>query len=157
DRVVVLGRNPARIRTDFDIDIPQYRDRKSPSFLAYVDYIYKALTRPEEDVSRPNTVAAEPGANGRPRDKTRFQMLPHARPGGIAGFLELLEDRDGHDDLYKMADELGLGVDDLLPIVDAAVILGFAVVREGDVEATPEGLKFGEADIQQQKALFRDA
>jgi NitT/TauT family transport system ATP-binding protein len=157
DRVVVLGRNPARIRTDFDIDIPQYRDRKSPRFLAFVDFIYKALTRPEQDMAQPKAVAAEPGASGRAREKTRFQMLPHARPGGIAGFLELLEDRDGRDDLYKMADELGLGVDDLLPIVDAAVILGFAVVREGDVEATPEGLKFGEADIQHQKVLFRDA
>jgi hypothetical protein len=31
------------------------------------------------------------------------------------------------------------------------------VVREGDVEATADGLKFGEADIQQQKRLFRDA
>ena len=30
DRVIVLGRNPARIRSDFEIDIPQYRDRKSP-------------------------------------------------------------------------------------------------------------------------------
>src|SRR5215472_15968981 len=26
DRVIVLGRNPARIRADFEIDIPQYRD-----------------------------------------------------------------------------------------------------------------------------------
>ncbi len=46
DRVIVLGRNPARIRADFEIGIPQYRDRKSPRFLAYVDYIYKTLTRP---------------------------------------------------------------------------------------------------------------
>ena len=28
DRVIVLGRNPGRIRSDFEIDIPQYRDRK---------------------------------------------------------------------------------------------------------------------------------
>ena len=49
DRVIVLGRNPARIRSDFEIDIPQYRDRKSPRFLAYVDFIYKALTKPEDE------------------------------------------------------------------------------------------------------------
>jgi energy-coupling factor transporter ATP-binding protein EcfA2 len=53
DRVIVLGRNPARIRSDFEIDIPQYRDRKSPRFLAYVDYIYKILTRPEEEAPAP--------------------------------------------------------------------------------------------------------
>ena len=50
-----------------------------------------------------------------------------------------------------------MDVDELLPMVDASVMLGFAVVREGDVEITPEGREFGEADIQTQKHLFRDA
>src|SRR6201987_5284832 len=61
DRVIVLGRNPARIRSDFEIDIAQYRDRKSPRFLAYVDFIYKALTRPDEE-------AAVPGKGVQPGD-----------------------------------------------------------------------------------------
>ena len=156
DRVIVLGRNPARIRSDFEIDIPQYRDRKSPRFLAYVDFIYKTLTRPEEEASAP-LKAAQTASDGRPRERTKFQMLPHARPGGIAGFMELLADRGGRDDLYKLADELAMDVDDLLPIVDASVMLGFAVLREGDVEITPEGRTFGEADIQTQKQIFRDA
>jgi len=155
DRVIVLGRNPARIRSDFEIDIPQYRDRKAPRFLAYVDYIYKTLTRPDEEASAPGKPAQ--AAEGQPRERTKFQMLPHARPGGIAGFMELLTDRGGRDDLYKLADELAMDVDDLLPIVDASVMLGFAVLHEGDVEITPEGRTFGEADIQTQKRLFRDA
>jgi NitT/TauT family transport system ATP-binding protein len=155
DRVIVLGRNPGRIRSDFEIDIPQYRDRKSPRFLAYVDYIYKTLTRPQEEATVPGKAQA-PG-NGQPRERNKFQMLPHARPGGIAGFMELLTDRGGRDDLYKLADELSMDVDDILPIVDASVMLGFALLREGDVEITPEGRKFGEADIQTQKAIFREA
>src|SRR5271167_2416640 len=61
DRIIVLGRNPARIRSDFEIDIPQYRDRKAPRFLAYVDYIYKTLTRPEEEASVPGQAALQPG------------------------------------------------------------------------------------------------
>jgi NitT/TauT family transport system ATP-binding protein len=156
DRVIVLGRNPARIRADFEIDIPQYRDRKSPRFLAYVDYIYKALTKPSDELAAPQSALAQ-GGNGRGRERTKFQMLPHARPGGIAGFMELLVDRGGRDDLYKLADELAMDVDDILPIVDASVMLGFAVVNEGDVEITPEGRQFGEADIQTQKQMFRDA
>ena len=156
DRVIVLGRNPARIRSDFEIDLAQYRDRKSPRFLAYVDYIYKTLTRPEEEVAVPGKAAAT-SANGQRRERTKFQMLPHARPGGIAGFMELLADRGGRDDLYKLADELAMDVDDLLPIVEASSVLGFSVLREGDVEITPEGQTFGEADIQTQKQLFREA
>jgi NitT/TauT family transport system ATP-binding protein len=156
DRVIVLGRNPARIRSDFEIDIPQYRDRKSPRFLAYVDYIYKTLTRPQEETAAPDK-SAQVAGNGQPRERKKFQMLPHARPGGIAGFMELLADRGGRDDLYKLADELAMDVDDLLPIVEASAMLGFAVLREGDVEITPEGRRFGEADIQAQKALFREA
>jgi len=157
DRVVVLGKNPARIRTDFAIDIPHYRDRNSPRFLAYVDYIYKTLTKPDDQISAPKAVTAGSVADRRAKERTKFQMLPHARPGGIAGFMELLADRDGRDDLYKLADDLAIDVDDLLPIVDAAVLLGFAVVHEGDVEITSEGRAFGEADIQTQKAIFREA
>ncbi len=155
DRIIVLGRNPARIRSDFEIDLPQYRDRNSPRFLTYVDYIYKILTRPEEEAAAPGKAAA--AANGQTHERSKFQMLPHSRPGGIAGFMELLADRGGRDDLYKLADELSMDVDDLLPIVDAAVMLGFANLHEGDVEITPEGRRFGEADIQTQKAIFREA
>lgn len=50
-----------------------------------------------------------------------------------------------------------MDVDDLLPIVEASELLGFAVLREGDVEITPEGKGFAEADIQAQKMLFREA
>ena len=155
DRVIVLGRNPGHIRSDFEIDIPQFRDRKSPRFLAYVDYIYKTLTKPDEQASVPGK-AAQPG-DSKARERTKFQMLPHARPGGIAGFMELLADRGGRDDLYRLADELAMDVDDLLPIVDASVMLGFALLHEGDVEITPEGRRFGEADIQLQKQIFREA
>ena len=48
-------------------------------------------------------------------------------------------------------------VDDLLPIVDAAALLGFLKVEEGDVAITPSGRKFAESDILGQKELFREA
>src|SRR6201995_2879069 len=48
DRIIVLGRNPGHIRTDFRVEIPQLRDRKAPAFTQLVDYIYKVLTKPEE-------------------------------------------------------------------------------------------------------------
>ncbi len=154
DRIVVLGRNPGRIRTDFRVQISQPRERKSEPFTQLVDYIYKVLTRPD-------TAPAEaPQPTGpRPRDQRqmRYQMLPHARPGGIAGLLELLLDKGGRDDMYRLADDLAFEIDDLLPIVDAAQLLGFLTVEEGDAVITSGGTEFANSEILRQKEVFRDA
>src|ERR1017187_958433 len=155
DRIVVLGRNPGHIRTDFRVQIPQPRDRKSEAFTQLVDYIYKVLTRPD-------VLPAEiPGqkAEARPRDQRQmhYQMLPHARPGGVAGLLELLLDKGGRDDIYHLADDLAFEIDDLLPIVDAAQLLGFLKIEEGDAAITASGTEFANSEILRQKELFRDA
>ncbi len=149
DRVIVLGRNPARIRADFPIPLTQPRDRKSAEFLVYVDYIYKVMTQPELELAPP--------ARREPAAKPVLQVLPHAKAGGMAGLLEFLNDRGGKEDLYHLAEELLMEVDDLFPIVDEAVLLGFAKSREGDVEITPAGKAFAEADIAIRKRLFREA
>ncbi|HTW25113.1 MAG TPA: AAA-associated domain-containing protein [Candidatus Baltobacteraceae bacterium] len=149
DRILVLGHSPARLRADFRVPLEHPRDRKSAAFLLYVDYIYKVMTQPELELAPPT--AAQAGAKPAP------QALPHARPGGISGLLELLIDRGGSEDLYHVADDLHLEIDDMLPILDAASLLGFAKAREGDVEITPEGRAFAVADIPTQKTLFREA
>jgi len=149
DRVIVLGKNPAKIRADFRIGLRHPRDRNAPEFLLYVDYIYKVMTQPELEHALPPESAA--------RAKAAHSLLPHARPGGIAGLIELLADRGGADDLYHIAEELVMEVDDLLPIVEAATLLGFAASHQGDVELTPAGKAFSEADITARKELFRDA
>ncbi len=71
--------------------------------------------------------------------------------------MELLHDRGGRDDIYRLAEPLAMDVDDLLPIIEAATMLGFATLKEGDVELTREGIAFAEADILTRKVLFRDA
>jgi NitT/TauT family transport system ATP-binding protein len=53
--------------------------------------------------------------------------LPHVRVGCISGLLELVaEKRDGDGSIPQLAQRLHLEVDDLLPLLDAAVLLGFA-------------------------------
>jgi NitT/TauT family transport system ATP-binding protein len=155
DRIVVLGRNPGHIRTDFRVQLAQPRDRKSEPFTQLVDYIYKVLTRPDVVPAEAPEQQAEP----RPRDQRQmhYQMLPHARPGGVAGLLELLLDKGGRDDIYHLADDLAFEIDDLLPIVDAAQLLGFLTVEEGDAAITESGTEFANSEILRQKELFRDA
>ncbi len=153
DRVIVLGRNPARVRADFPVELSRPRDRKSQRFVELVDYIYKIMTQPDLALAVPGATAA---AAQKPV-RQKYQMIPHARVGGIAGLLELLQDRGGKEDLYRLAEDLIMDAEDLLPIIEASVLLGFATLKEGDVEITAEGTHFAEADILSRKILFRQA
>ena len=155
DRIIVLGRNPGHIRTDFRVQIPQPRDRKAEAFTQLVDYIYKVLTRP--DVAPEGAPDQQAGRKARDQRQMKYQMLPHARPGGIAGLLELLIDKGGRDDIYRLADDLAFEIDDLFPIVEAAQLLGFLRIEEGDAAITPAGEEFGNSEILRQKELFHDA
>ena len=152
DRIIVLGRNPAHIHADFAVDLPQPRNRKSPHFIELVDAIYRVLTRPDakEDVIHSAVPAGESVQH-------RVIMLPHTRPGGMAGLLEILCDQGGRVDLHHLADELSLEVDALLPTVDTAVLLGLIRLEEGDAIITSEGHAFAKADIQTRKSMFRKA
>jgi NitT/TauT family transport system ATP-binding protein len=155
DRIMVLGRNPGRLRTDFKVGLAHPRDRKAPQFTQLVDYIYKVLTQPDEappDLPQAPNAKAAGAVRANP-----YQMLPHARPGGIAGLLELLIDHGGKDDIYRLADDLAFEIDDLLPIVDAARLLGFLNVTEGDAEITAIGTEFANSEILHQKEVFRKA
>jgi NitT/TauT family transport system ATP-binding protein len=155
DRIIVLGRNPGHIRTDFKVQLAQPRDRKSEPFTQLVDYIYKVLTKP--DVAPAEAPEQQAGPRVRDQRQMRYQMLPHARPGGMAGLLELLLDKGGRDDIYRLADDLAFEIDDLLPIVDAAQLLGFLKIEEGDAAITESGEEFTNSEILRQKELFRDA
>src|SRR5256885_1931901 len=153
DRIIVLGRNPAHIHADFRVDMPHPRDRKSAHFLELVDAIYRTLTRPDhrDEAAPPRTYG--PGTEVRPK----IVLLPHTRPAGLAGLLEIVADQGGRVDLHRLADELSLEVDALLPSVDTAAFLGLLRVEEGDGMITPEGQAFAQGDIQARKTIFRKA
>ena len=153
DRIIVLGRNPAHIHADFAVHLPHPRDRKSREFVELVDSIYRVLTSPvhKDAPAPPRTFGPGPAV------KSKVVMLPHTRPGGMAALLEILVDQGGRGDLHRLAEELSLDLEDLLPTVDTAVLLGMLRVEEGQAIITPEGQAFAQADIQARKAIFRKA
>jgi NitT/TauT family transport system ATP-binding protein len=148
DRVVILGANPGRMRGEVRIALPRPRQRHSAKFTALVDYIYTVMTNPEAEIA---PIAASSAAAIPPR----FSPLPRARAGSISGLLELVVERGGKEDMPRLAERLNLGVDDLFPIIDAAVILGFARVEQGDLLVTQVGRAFAETDILHAKEIFR--
>lgn len=150
DRVIILGSNPGRIRGEVQIQLPRPHDRNSSQFKALVDYIYTVMTNPEAQVTNPQVATPK-------EPKSPFALpIPHARVGGISGLLELIVDLpQGTDDIPRLAERIQLAVDDLLPIMDAAVMLGFAEVSQGDVKLTPIGQDFATTTILRSKDLFR--
>ncbi|AYF75360.1 ATP-binding cassette domain-containing protein [Nocardia yunnanensis] len=144
DRVLVLSSNPGRIIAEVDVAQPRPRNRRAPGFQALVDEIYGLLTgRDTETTATPDETS------------TPFAVpLPDASVGGIAGLLELVSGNAGRADLPVVADELNFELDDLMPLVDAAALLGFLLVDAGDVMLTTVGANFTHADIQASKAIF---
>jgi len=152
DRIIVLGRNPAHIHAEFTVDMAYPREHKEPRFVELVDQIYRALTRPDH----PEATAMELQGIEAAKQK-RALMLPHTRPGGITGLLEILVDQGGRANLHALADELSLEVDALLPTVDTLTLLGFLKLDEGVAIITPDGDAFAKGDIQERKHIFRAA
>jgi NitT/TauT family transport system ATP-binding protein len=149
DRIFVLGSNPGRIRSEIACLFPQPRNRHDEAFGALVDDIYSMMTESTTGVPAHVWTAVSPG-EGSPTEVP----LPDATVGGMSGLLEILEARGGRDDLPKLAHDLTFEVDDLLPLVDAAQLLGLATVADADMEITEAGRGFVTADIQHSKEIF---
>ena len=143
DRAVILSANPARVLEDIYIDIPRWREKKSPEFIALVDRIYALMTKRVANIEESTSVKAK-----------KIFELPQVTAGALTGFLELLADVNVKTDLYKLAERFMMDIEDFFPIVHAAEILKFALVAEGDIELTDEGIKFARASLLERKVIF---
>ena len=100
-------------------------------------------------------MAAEGGAADTSGSATPIDVpLPEVSAGGLSGLLEILAARGGQDGLAELADELSFEIDDLLPLVDAAVMLSLARVHDAQLEITDVGREFAGADIDTSKKIF---
>jgi NitT/TauT family transport system ATP-binding protein len=153
DRLLVLGSNPGRIRADLRNPLPRPRRRRTPDFEELVDQLYRMMTQ------RDQAAGAQPAQPGGPGPGTLGDSpLPQATVDGLSGLAEILLARhEGAADLADLADNLGLEVDDLLPLVDALVLLGFARLDDDLLELTASGRVFAGASIQDSKEIFARA
>lgn len=147
DRLIIMDKNPGRVISEVSIDLPHPRQRKSVRFLELVDQVYGILagqTQPEHI-----ELGAAPGKPGITR------WLPDVHVGNLVGLLERLNETPGDtEDIYELADELGVDSDTLLNLVEAAELLGFVQVAKGDVTLTPLGETFSDASILARKEIF---
>jgi NitT/TauT family transport system ATP-binding protein len=149
DRVAVLGANPGVIRGEVTVDLPRPHNRNDQRFQDLVAHLYTIMTNP--------AMSIEAGAAAPEKAPSPFSIpLPHVRVGGVSGLLELLaEESGGCEEIAGLAERLGLPVDDLLAIIEAANTLGFAHVARGEVTLTEIGRDFATTTILRSKDLFR--
>ncbi len=87
---------------------------------------------------------------------THVPALPDVSIGRLMGLLEVMRMTPGPDDMYRLAGSLQLELDDLVPLVDAAGLLGLVEVREGDIDLTDAGRRMADAEEKERKTLFRE-
>ena len=147
DRIVVMDKEPGHVVSEVKVGFPHPRERKSAPFLATIDRVYATLAgQTEAESVELGTAPGEPG---------RTRMLPDVGINDLAGLLERLDELPGNRaDIYRLTDDLKVDSSQLLSLIEAAELLGFASVAQGDINLTPLGETFAEASILGRKAIF---
>jgi len=146
DRIVVMAKDPGRILTEVPVTLRHPRQRKDTAFEGLVDHVYATVagqTEPESEL-----LGSAPGGSG------RAQLLPAARLNSLAGLLETTLAAGGRADLYRLEHDLGMELDDLLPIVEAGELTGMVTVDQGDLIVTDLGRAYADSDILTRKELI---
>ena len=152
DRLLIFGANPGHIRVELPGLPLVERRRKDIAHAQSVDTCYRIMTSPHEDAAKlvPAGALIQAAPTAHP-----YQALPHVGIGDLTGFVERLHALGGREDLYKLARDLHMEADDLLPLAEAADLLSFAEIQEGDALLTEAGKRFAEAGVLEEKELFR--
>jgi len=150
DRILIFSSDPGRIHADIPITQARPRAWESNEFRQTVDQVYTLLT-------------TEPGREGRRGAKPETigigYRLPDAAVQQLSGLIDNLAEPPygGRADLPHLADAVGLGMDELFPLIEALQLLGLAHVSGGDIELTMSGRTYSEADMLARKQLFAEA
>jgi len=162
DRILVFGANPGHVRAELRGLPPADRLAKSTQRTELVDTIYEIMTNPELDaqsVIEKRMLAARlpargAAASGAVRTR-RYQTLPDVGIDDLTGFVQYLGSVGGRGTVHELARDLQMRADDLLALVEATDLLGLVDLQNRNVLLTPIGHQFSDADLDGEKALFR--
>ena len=144
DRVIILGKNPGRIVEEISVNIPHWRDKDHPDFARLLDNIYCSM------------MGKKYAKTGQPIKVEIKTEVPVIREGSLTGFVEYIYDLEEKMDIYKVAGDLQMNVDQIQPLIETGELLGFLDAKEGDIVTTDIGKKFAEAGLLNKKELFRE-
>jgi NitT/TauT family transport system ATP-binding protein len=187
DRVLIMSSNPGTIYKTVDIPLPRPRDTKSKDFLTLESYLERTfgelhldkLTAAHYDTHQlghgvqvavtEETSPATFGGGGvgtvatsKPNEARttlkRVKPLINASLVLVEGLLSRLVEEKGAMDLYELAEDMGQSVDQMLPAVASAEMLGFVNTPGTTLVLTDLGRQFAEEqDVLERKELLREA
>lgn len=150
DRIIVLASNPGHIVADIKVDLEHPRDRLDHSFRKLVDEIYIILTSSfktkldikKEDISCPY----------------RRDRLPKAHVTQLISFMDeiVLRRRGEVAALSDIGKDLGLEINDLMPVTDSLMLLKLIEINGNNINLTPAGKIFVEGDKAHKKRVFAE-
>ena len=83
-------------------------------------------------------------------------IFPKATISEIIGLLEVVNDSGGIEDAARLAADFDLELDEILPSIDGAELLGLIRVADGNVELTADAQKLLDTGIRDRKKIIRD-
>jgi len=81
---------------------------------------------------------------------------PKCSPTEMSGFLVLLNDHHGDEDIARLANDLHLEIDEIFPSVEFAEVLQLVKVGSGRASLTDLGKRLLAGSITERKTLLRD-
>lgn len=150
DRVLIFASDPGRVRAELPISLPQPRKAESAEVRQLIDKVYELMT----------ASSGRRGGNGLISEReVKLQLgdrLPQAGIAHMEGILELLAEEPFHGraDLPKIAEETEMTDAELLEVLNALILLGFAYLTYGDILLTDLGGRYVKADNAGRQEMF---
>jgi NitT/TauT family transport system ATP-binding protein len=145
DRILLFSSNPGRVAAEIEVTFPHPRNRLDTAFRQLVDDIYAKMT-----------ARATTGAAGQAAKLQIGSRLPPVSTNMIAGLIETVAapPYNGMADLPEIARTLQLEIDELFPVAELLHYLGFAEIKDGDIQLSAAARHFAELDTQTRKEIF---
>lgn len=159
DRILVFGTNPGHIRVELKGLPVAERHLKNTARTQLVETIYQIMTNPDLDAAELMqqrslaTRGSEPRTGG--ARARRYQTLPDVSIDDLTGFVQYLATVGGRGNVHELSRDLQMRADDLMALVEATDLLGLVDLQNRHVLLTPVGQRFADADLEAEKALFR--
>ena len=149
DRIVVMGANPGTVRQEIVNSLPHPREYRHPEFLRMTERIHDVVTGlhlPEEAPATGSSGHVETGP---------VRPVPNVSVGQILGLLEILGDRGGEEDLFRVDALTDYDFGRTIAVVKGAEMLGFVDTPGDLVRLTEAGREISAAPAHEKRVLFR--